>query len=153
MTFENIEKTVKRLKKSTGGGPQQITPWMIRQAVEGSPNGSCSLVIAKLSNCMVNGKYDTVLGSAFSIMKSVALWKNKEKTSVRPIGIGDALKGIMTRAHCDQIRLHVTDVVEKHQLGMMRGGYDTGVRTMRALAKGRRRRDLNPGLCERLQRV
>ena len=83
---------------------------------------------------MANGDFDTVIGGAFSIMKSVALWKNKAKTAVRPIGIGDALKGVMTRAHCDQIRLHVADLVERHQLGMMRGGYDTGVHAMRALA-------------------
>ena len=50
ISSEDIEKAVKRIKKSTGGGPQQITPWMLKQAVEGSSNGSCSLAIAKLSN-------------------------------------------------------------------------------------------------------
>ena len=107
---------------------------MIRQAVEGSTNGSCSLVIAKLSNRMVNGHFDKVTGGAYSMMKSVAPWKSKKKDSVRPIGIGDALKGVITRAHCDQIRLTLADLVEKHQLGMLEGGYETGVHTMRALA-------------------
>ena len=60
--------------------------------------------------------------------------EDEEKTAVRPIGIGDALKGVMIRAHCDQIRLQVIDLVERHQLGMMKGGYETGVHTMRALA-------------------
>ena len=41
VTSEAIEVKVKRLRKSTGGGPQQISPWMIKQAVEGSANGSC----------------------------------------------------------------------------------------------------------------
>ena len=68
------------------------------------------------------------------MMKSVALWKNEKKTSVRPIGIGDSLKGIMTRAHCDQIRLAVAELLDKDQLGMMKGGYETGVHAMRALA-------------------
>ena len=134
VTADSIEKVIKRLKKSTGGGPQQITPWMIRQAVEGSTNGSCALVIANLSNRMANGDFNNVAGSAFSMMRSVALWKNKRKTAVRPIGMGDALKGVMTRAHCDQIRELVADYVERNQFGMMKGGYEVGVHTMRALA-------------------
>ena len=113
MSSESIEKVVKRLNKSTGGGPQQITPWMIRQTVEGSTDGSCALVIANLSNRMANGDFDSVAGSAFSIMRSVALWKNKEKTSVRPIGMGDALKGVMIRAHCDIIGSKVANIVER----------------------------------------
>jgi len=72
---------------------------MIKPAVEGSTNGSCALVIVNLSNRMANGDFDKMAGSAFSMMRSVALWKNKDKISVRPIGMGDALKGVMTRVH------------------------------------------------------
>ena len=120
VSAESIEKVTKRLKKSTGGGSQQITPWMIRQAVEGSTNGSCALVIVNLSNRMANGDFNKIAGSAFSMMRSVALWKNKEKTAVRPIGVGDALKGVITRAHCDQIRSVVSELVEQNQLGMLK---------------------------------
>ena len=45
---EDIKAAVKTMKKSVGEGPQQITPWMIKQAVECSENGSCPLVIAQL---------------------------------------------------------------------------------------------------------
>ena len=38
--------------------------------------------------------------------------KAKTKTSVRAIGIGDALKGVIPRAHCDQIRQLVSGMVE-----------------------------------------
>ena len=47
---ESVEIAVKRIRKSTGGGPKQITPWMLKQAVESSTDGSCALMIAKLSN-------------------------------------------------------------------------------------------------------
>ena len=77
---DDIEKAVKRIKKSTGGGPQQITPWMLKQAIESSQNDSCSLAIPKLSNRMAKGDYDRVTGRAFSMMRSVALSKTKEKT-------------------------------------------------------------------------
>ena len=59
---DDIEKATKRIKKSTGGGPQQITPWLIKQAVEGSVNGSCALTITKLSNRMANGDFSTITG-------------------------------------------------------------------------------------------
>ena len=77
ISSDDIEKAVKRIKKSTGGGPQQITPWMLKQAIESSQNDSCSLAIAKLSNRMAKGDYDRVTGRAFSMMRSVALWKNQ----------------------------------------------------------------------------
>ena len=48
--------------------------------------------------------------------------------------MGDALKGVITRAHCDQIRSVVSELVEQNQLGMLKGGYETGVHAMRALA-------------------
>ena len=92
-------------------------------------------MIAKLSNRMSNGDFDIIIGRAFSMMRSVALWKNKSKTSVRPIGIGDALKRIMTKAHCAQVRQLLADTVEKHQLGVTKGGYETGVHAMRGLAR------------------
>ena len=44
-TPSSIEKVIKNLKKFTGRGPQQITPRLIRQQVEGSTNGLCALVI------------------------------------------------------------------------------------------------------------
>ena len=83
---------------------------MLRQAVEGSTNGSCSLAIAKLSNRMAKGDFDRISGHAFSMMRSVALWKNKEKTSVRPIGIGDALKRMIVRAHCEHVRIMMEEL-------------------------------------------
>ena len=132
---QDIESAVKKMKKSVGGGPQQITPWMIKQAVEGSENGSCSLVIAKLSNRMANGDFGRVSGRAFGMMRSIALWKTKEKSSVRPIGIGDALKRVIVKAHSNLVKPIVDELVDKLQLGVMKGGYETGVHVMRALAK------------------
>ena len=70
---EDIEKVAKRIKRCTSGGPQQMTPWMLRQAIEGSANGSCSLTIAKLSNRIDTGDFDRVSGRAFSMMRYVAL--------------------------------------------------------------------------------
>ena len=39
----------------------------------------------------------------------------------------------MMRADFDNIRLAVADILDKDQLGMMKGGYETGVHAMRAL--------------------
>ena len=108
---------------------------MLRQAIQYSSNGSCSLSIAKLSNRMAKGDFDKVSGRAFSMMRSVALWKDKEKTSVRPIGIGDALKRIIVRAHCDHVRVLIEELVWKHEFGLMKGGYEAAIHTMRALAE------------------
>ena len=39
----------------------------------------------------------------------------------------------MIRAHFDNIRIAVANILDKDQLGMMKGGYETGVHVMRAL--------------------
>ena len=108
---------------------------MLKQAVEGSTNGSCALIIAKLSNRMAAGDFTRETGRAFSMMRSVALWKSKDKKAVRPIGVGDALKRVIVRAHCNRVRLLVSDLVGKWQLGVMKGRYETGVHVMLALTK------------------
>ena len=59
---EAIRIAVKDVKKSTGGGPQQITPWMLIKAIEHSTDGSCTLLIARLSNRMLNGEFDGAAG-------------------------------------------------------------------------------------------
>ena len=80
ISHEDITKAAMRIKRSTGACHQQITPWMLRQAIESSTNGSCSLAIAKLSNRMAKGDFDRVSGRAFSMMRSFALWTDKEKS-------------------------------------------------------------------------
>ena len=108
---------------------------MMKQAIENCENRSCPLVIAKLSNRMAKGDFQTISGRAFSMMRSVALWKTNEKTSVRPIGIGSALKRVIIKAHASLMKLLVSELVDKYQLGVMKGGYETGIHVIRALAQ------------------
>ena len=82
---------------------------------------------ARASNqWMANGDFGRVSGRAFGMMRSIALWKTKDKNSVRPIGIGDALKRVIVKAHCHHVKLIVDELVDKYQLGVMQGGYETG---------------------------
>ena len=53
---------------------------------------------------------------------------------MRPIGIGDSLKRIIVRSHCEQVRVMIEELVWKHEFGLMKGGYEAGIHTMRALA-------------------
>ena len=65
----------------------------------------------------------------------MALWKNAEKTKVRPISGGVALRKLIVKAHCDQVREELIEHVGDSQLGVMKGGYETGIHAMRALSK------------------
>ena len=53
---------------------------------------------------------------------------------VAPADEENCVKGVMSRAHTDIVRSKVANIVERHQLGMMKGGYEAGVHAMRALA-------------------
>ena len=108
---------------------------MLKQAIESSENGAYPPVIAKLSNRMSKEDFQTLSGWAFCMMRSVALWKTNSKTSVRPIGIRGAPKRVIIKAHCSLVKPLLDELVDKCQLGVIKGGYETGVHVMRALAQ------------------
>ena len=66
----------------------------------------------------------------------IGLWKNEEQTDVRPIAIRIALCRLMCRAVVLAVRGKVDHLLATTgQLGVLRGGYETGVHAVRALLK------------------
>ena len=70
---------------------------------------------------MANGNFGRVSGRAFGTMKSIALWKTKEKTPVQHIGIGDALKKVLVKAYNNRVKFLVEDLVDKYQFNITKG--------------------------------
>ena len=50
---------------------------------------------------------------------------------MRPISVGCALRRLLTRAYCSQTRAQIIE--HKTQIGVLKGGYEVGVHSMRAL--------------------
>ena len=67
------------------------------------------------------GDFGRVSGRAFGTMKSIALWKTKEKTPVRHIGTGHVLKKVLVKSYNNRVEFLVEDLVEKYQLGVTKG--------------------------------
>ena len=68
------------------------------------------------------------------------LWLNGKtllglKSVVLPVSGGGALRKIIVKAHCAQVKEQLRDIVGDNQLGVREGGYETGVHVMRELAK------------------
>ena len=61
-------------------------------AIDASPNGSCAWVIASLSNRIFRGDFDSSIGRLSVLLGLQLLWKNPEKTDIRPISGCDALR-------------------------------------------------------------
>ena len=123
---ENIVRVAGLKKSSTRGEVQCIIPNLAK-------------LIAVLSNRIANGDFSVVIGRITCVAWTVALWKNAEKTKVRPISCGGALRKLIVKAHCDQVREELVAHVGNSQLGVMKGGFETGVHAMRALSKQCRR--------------
>ena len=66
--------------------------------------------------------------------KLIALWKSKAKTDIRPISVGCALRRLLTKAYCSKLNTQISQLTSKTQLGMKKGGYETGIHAMRAMA-------------------
>ena len=59
--------------------------------------------------------------------------KPRRRPFVSSIAIGDAFKRITVRPHCDQVRTLIEELDEKHEFGLMMGGYEAGICSVRAL--------------------
>ena len=69
----------------------------------------------------------------------IALYKDDKRKDVRPISVGCALRRLLTKAYCAQIRGIITSHVQNTQLGVLKGGYEIGVHAMRELASRAKR--------------
>ena len=112
---EDILRLARGARQSTRGGVQQITPQVLKIAIEASINGSCAWVIASLSDRISRGDFNSSIGRLQCFAWTAALWKNPEKTDIRPISCGDALRKLMVKAHSDQAREELFDHVGKRQ--------------------------------------
>ena len=74
------------------------------------------------------------MGELVAESQLIALWKDAAKTDVRPVGVGCALRRLLTRAYCIQTRAKIIEHVQESQLGVLKGGYEVGVHSMRELA-------------------
>ena len=54
---------------------------------------------------------------------------------IRPVSGGGALRNIIVKAHCAQVKEQLRDIVGDNQLGVLEGGYETGVHVMKELQK------------------
>ena len=106
----------------------------MRQAIEASPQGECARAIAALSNRVAQGEFSNIVGKISCATWTVALWKDSAKTKVRPVSGGGALRKLIVKAHCDQVKEQLKDIVGDTQLGVLEGGYETGVHVMRELS-------------------
>ena len=107
----------------------------MRQAIEASPQGDCARAIAGLSNRISKGDFSNIVGRITCVARTVALWKDSASTKVRPVSGGGALRKIIVKPHCAQVKEQLRDIVGDNQVGVREGGYETGVHVMRELAK------------------
>ena len=120
VTAEDILQAAKNAKRLTSGGLQQITPWHLRRALLSSPNNNCANTAANLAARWAKGDYCLTLGKLAAESKLIALYKDESQTDVRPISIGCALRRLLTKAYCSKIRIRISHIVSKTQLGVLK---------------------------------
>ena len=106
---------------------------MLKVAMTSSNNSRAPFYAAKLTNRWANGDYSLAIGELSAMCKLVALWKDKTRTDVRPVGIGGALRRLLTKTYCSQIKSQFRLLVGDHQLGVLKAGYEKGIHSLRAL--------------------
>ena len=135
VTAEDIREAVKDVRRLTSGGLQQITPWNLKRAILATSNDDCATAAAHLATRWSKGDFPLLLGELAAESKLIALFKDKRRVDVRPISIGCPLRRLLTKAYCNKLRIEITRIVSPTQLGVLKGGYEIGVHSMRELAK------------------
>ena len=130
---DDILQAASSAKRYTSGGLQQITPWHLKRAMQSMSDDDCAMKAALLVTRWGRGDYSTSLGELMAESKLIALYKDEKKIDVRPISVGCALRRLLTKAYCARTRARIKSLVQDTQLGVLKGGYEIGVHTMRSL--------------------
>ena len=135
VTAENILSAAKSARRLTSGGLQQITPWHLKRALLADTNQAGAIAASRLATRWARGDFSSSLGELVAEAQLIALYKDSTKTDVRPVGVGCALRRLLTKAYCAKTRAQILAHVDRSQLGVLKGGYEIGVHAMRELAK------------------
>ena len=90
---------------------------------------------ARLATRWGRGDYSPLSGESTASGRLIALYKDSRKVDVRPVCVGGALRRLLVKAQACQIREKIKELVEDHQLGVLKGGWEAGIHTMRAITK------------------
>ena len=137
VTAEEVLAAAKESVKGTTGGLDQLTPWILRRAIEASPGNRLAKVVARIANRTAAGHYSDLGGEIFGACRLIALYKDKNRKKVRPIGIGigAALRRLIAKVLARAVRPRFNDLLADHnQLGVLKGGFEVGIHAMRELA-------------------
>ena len=131
---EQILSASKKAKRLTSGGLQQISPWLLKRAFIEDTSLECATIAGQVATRWGRGDFAAELGELAAESQLIALYKDDKRKDVRPISVGCALRRLLTRAYCTQIRGFIRSHVQATQIGIMKGGYEVGVHSMRELA-------------------
>ena len=85
---------------------------------------SCSRHRKRRATESVSEWSELTIGRLTAMCKLVALWKDENKTDVRPIGIRGALRRLLVKAYSNQIKIQLRLIVQDHQLRVLKAGYE-----------------------------
>ena len=97
---EQILHAAKKARRLTSGGLQQITPWLLKRALEANPKQEGAVAAGRLVTRWAQGDFESTLGELVAESQLIALYKDESRTDVRPIGVGCSLRRLLTRAYC-----------------------------------------------------
>ena len=117
----------------TSGGLQQISPWLLKRAILEDTTNDCATIAGQVVTRWGRGDFSTALVELVAESKLIALYKDDQKTDVRPMRVGCSLHRLLTRAYCSQIREIIISHVQASQIGVLKGGYEVAVHAMREL--------------------
>ncbi len=99
VTAEDIKKSTKTIHRGTAGGLQQVTPWLIRRAVESDTNDETATLLAHLATRLGRGDFNPITGEQVAAGRLIPLFKNAAKKATRPVVVGASLRRLLTKAY------------------------------------------------------
>ena len=97
-------------------------------------NQECAIIAGRVATRWGRGDFDSCLGELVAESQLIALYKDSSQIDVRPVSVGCSLRRLLTKAYCAGIKDKIFEHVQEAQLGMLKGGYEIGVHSMRELA-------------------
>ena len=136
---QDILNAISKIRRTTAGGLNGITPWQYRKAIEHSPSNSLANTLAGLANRVGENHFSQSIGAQWASGRLIPLIQRenacqegkKPKLKLRPIVVGDTARRILVRAYDTKVKQDVTAICSNHQLSVLKGGYDIGIHAVR----------------------
>ncbi len=146
--MDHLEKALNRIKATKSAGQDGWKPVYWKCIRESIYDSRIKKKLLKLINFCMSGRFGTDIGRHFAVARGIPIAKNKDRTQVRPVAVGLALRRLITAMITSVINPKINSIVGKLNFGTVRNGIPIFAELMNRLIRKNFELNSQPAIVE-----